>query len=346
MREIIRARAPLRLGLAGGGSDVSPFSNKFGGHVLNATIDLYAQVVLEPTTNGKIVFKSADKDESVVFDSLARLPDSKTLKLHCGIYNRMVTDFTGGNPLSFKMTTYADAPPGSGLGTSSTMVVCIIKAFNEWLRLGLCEYKIANLAYQIERIDLGFAGGKQDQYAAAFGGFNFMDFGPGDLVLVNPLRLSPWITNELEASTVLFYTGHSRESARIIENQILNVDDTSSDSHAALLSLKKDAVSMKSAILRGNLKEYADVLGKSWESKKRLSNMVSNSYLDSIYTAAIAAGATAGKLSGAGGGGFFMFYTPPEFRMDVIRGLNHFTGQVINFNYEMSGAESWRLFGS
>ena len=322
MREIIRSRAPLRLGLAGGGTDVSPFSDKFGGHVLNATIDLYAQVVLEPTMDQKIIFRAADKDEMIVFDSLSQLPDQQILKLHCGVYNRIVNKFTGGRPLSFKMTTYADAPPGSGLGTSSTMVVCIIQAFNEWLRLGLDEYEIANLAYQVERIDLGFSGGKQDQYAAAFGGFNFMDFGPGDSILVNPLRINPWIANELEASTVLFYTGHSRESAKIIEHQISNVDNTSSDSHAALLSLKKDAVGMKSAILRGDLKEYGEILGKSWESKKRLSKMVSNSHLDSIYAAAIAAGATAGKLSGAGGGGFFMFYTSPQYRMDVIRGLN------------------------
>jgi D-glycero-alpha-D-manno-heptose-7-phosphate kinase len=343
MKEIIRARAPLRLGLAGGGTDVSPFSESFGGHVLNATIDLYAQVILEPTANGKIVMMATDKNEVAEFDSSPSLPDEPLLRLYRGIYNRIINDYTDRRPLSFKITTYADAPPGSGLGTSSTMVVCIIQAFNEWLRLGLGNYEIANLAYQIERVDLGFTGGKQDQYAATFGGFNFIDFGPGESVLVNPLRVDQRIVNELEASTVLFYTGHSRESASIIQHQIINSEDKSSESYAALLLLKNDAQLMKSAILRGNLREYSEILGKSWESKKRLSKMVTNTQLDSIYNAALAAGATAGKLSGAGGGGFFMFYTAPQSRMDVIRGLAQFPGQVINFNFEMNGAESWRI---
>lgn len=342
MNEVIRSRAPLRLGLAGGGTDVSPFSNEYGGHVLNATIDLYAQVILEPTNNGSIEFIAADRNESILFPSIEALPIEPILSLHRGVYNRIVREFNGGKPLSFRMTTYADAPAGSGLGTSSTMVVCILQAFEEWLHLGLGEYELAHLAYEIEREDLSLSGGKQDQYAAAFGGFNFIDFGPADRVLVNPLRIKSSIINELEASTVLFYTGQSRESASIIEHQIVNAKDVNSESHAAMMELKSDALAMKAALLRGDFSLYGEILKKSWASKKRLSKSVSSLRLDSIYDAAIDAGAISGKLSGAGGGGFFMFFVPPQSRMSVIQALNRMHGQVINFHFDMNGAQSWR----
>lgn len=341
MKEIYRARAPLRLGLAGGGTDVSPFSDEHGGFVLNATIDLYAQAILEPRDDGKVVFMAEDREECVVLDATSELPDEEPLRLHRGIYNRIVREFNGGKPLSFKLTTYADAPAGSGLGTSSTMVVCIIHAFSEWLNMGLGEYDIAHLAYEIERLEMKLAGGKQDQYAAAFGGFNFIEFGANDKVLVNPLRVKNWVLNELEASTVLFYTGQSRESARIIEHQIESSREKGSASQEAMFALKRDAVEMKEAILRGQLSTYAHILKRSWAAKKQLAATVSNPALDAIYDSAIEAGALAGKISGAGGGGFFMFFVPPARRMSVIRELKKHNGQVMNFHFTKIGAQSW-----
>lgn len=342
MTQIYRARAPLRLGLAGGGTDVSPFSEEQGGYVLNATIDLYAQAILEPLETGEVIFAAEDREETVVLSAAAVLPDVEPLRLHRGIYNRIVRQFNNGQPLSFKLTTFADAPAGSGLGTSSTMVVCIIQAFSEWLGLGLGEYDIAHLAYEIEREELKLAGGKQDQYAAAFGGFNFIEFGPGaDRVLVNPLRIKEWVRNELEASTVLFYTGQSRESAKIIEQQMESTKVRQSPSVAAMFALKQDAVAMKEAILRGDLTKYAGILRQSWESKKQLAASVSNPMLDAIYDDAIAAGASAGKISGAGGGGFFMFFVPPARRMAVLRRLKQHRGEVMNFHFTAIGAQSW-----
>lgn len=342
MSQIYRARAPLRLGLAGGGTDVSPFSEEQGGYVLNATVDLYAQAILEPRNDGHIVFAAEDREETVDLESASTLPDQEPLRLHRGIYNRIVRQFNGGRPLAFKLTTFADAPAGSGLGTSSTMVVCIVQAFSEWLGLGLGEYEIARLAYEIEREELMLTGGKQDQYAAAFGGFNFIEFGPGlDRVLVNPLRIKEWVRNELEASTVLFYTGQSRESAKIIAQQIESVKTKSSSSVAAMVTLKKDAITMKEAILRGDLTRYANILRESWEAKKLLSSSVSNPHLDAIYDDAIKAGALAGKISGAGGGGFFMFFVPPNKRMALVRQLQKREGQVINFHFTAIGSQSW-----
>jgi D-glycero-alpha-D-manno-heptose-7-phosphate kinase len=167
---IIRSRAPLRIGLAGGGTDVSPYSDEYGGAILNATISLFAYATIEPLDNGKIIIHAIDKKEMVEYDSVEELPIDGTLILAKGIYNRIVKQYTH-KPLSFRLSTYVDAPAGSGLGTSSTLVVAIIGAFAEWLKLPLGEYDMARLAFDIERKDLAMAGGKQDQYAATFGGF-------------------------------------------------------------------------------------------------------------------------------------------------------------------------------
>jgi D-glycero-alpha-D-manno-heptose-7-phosphate kinase len=340
----IRARAPLRLGLAGGGTDVSPFSDEHGGYVLNATIDLYAQAILEPRDDGRVVFAAEDQQKRVEF-AAGDVHDVEPLRLHRGVYNRMVRQFNSGRPLALTLTTYADAPAGSGLGTSSTMVVCMVQAYSEWLQLGLGEYEIAHLAFEIEREDLQLAGGKQDQYAAAFGGFNFIEFGPRDRVLVNPLRVKDWVVNELEAATVLYYTGQSRESAHIIQRQIDQARARDPASLEATLALKQDALAMKEAILRGDLTRYAEVLGRSWRAKKQMAQGISNPAIDAVYDSALEAGAVAGKISGAGGGGFMMLFVPPERRMRVLRELARHPGQVMNFHFTGVGAQGWTLAG-
>lgn len=341
MIKIYRSRAPLRLGLAGGGTDVSPFSEEHGGYVLNAAIDLYAQTIIEPRDDGRLIFAAEDRGEH--FDCIPSgvVEDTGLLRLHKGIYNRVVRQFNGGRPLSLTLTTYADAPAGSGLGTSSTMVVSILQAYSEWLQLGLGEYDIAHLAYEIERLELGLAGGKQDQYAAAFGGFNFMEFGADDHVLVNPLRVKSWIINELEASTVLYYTGQSRESAQIIQQQIDNTRSKNARSLQAMFDLKRDALAMKEAILRGDLARYAEVLGRSWMAKKKMASSITNLEIDRVYECAVAAGAISGKISGAGGGGFMMFFVPPRLRMNVLRALAECPGQIMNFRFTGTGSQSW-----
>lgn len=216
---IIRSKAPLRLGLAGGGSDVSPYSDMYGGLVLNATINLYAYCTIEETSDNTISIHAYDSNNyEETFPSQKALPIDGNAILVKGVYNRIVKDYDFDS-LSFKKTTYNDAPAGSGLGTSSTMVVTILKAFIEWLGLPLGDYELARLAYEIERKDLGLAGGKQDQYAAAFGGFNYMEFLKDDMVIVNPLKVKRWVQDELEASMLLYFTGKSRSSAAIIDEQ-------------------------------------------------------------------------------------------------------------------------------
>jgi D-glycero-alpha-D-manno-heptose-7-phosphate kinase len=343
---LIRSKAPLRLGLAGGGTDIAVYYNRYGGYVLNATVDMYAYCTLEPAENRKTVFKAADIDAEETYTAENRLPASQKLPLHIGVYNRIVEDYRNGEPLSFVMTTYSDAPAGSGLGSSSTMVVAIIKAYTEWLNLPLGEYDIASLAYKIEREDLGLAGGKQDQYAATFGGFNFMEFDKEEKVIVNPLRLKRWIRNELEASLALFYTGVSRESANIIKNQIENTQTHNTKSLENMHELKKQAVTMKEALLKGDFKGFSDCLRYGWLAKKNIASSISNSFLDELYQYALDAGAESAKISGAGGGGFMMLYCNPCKRIQLIRALKQRDGIVLTPSFTEIGTQAWTIYNS
>jgi len=339
---IIRAKAPLRLGFAGGGTDVSPYSDLFGGAILNATISMCAYATLEPTSDGKIVFNSEDRGEYFEFASAKQLVIDEDLPILKAIYNRIVKDFTG-EALSFKLTTFVDAPPGSGLGSSSTLVVAILGAFAEWLRLPLGEYDLAHLAYEIERVDLKMAGGKQDQYAATFGGVNFMEFYADDRVIVNPLKIKADYMRELEFNMLLYYTGTSRVSSRIIEAQVQNVLDKDEVAVRAMHDLKSHALKMKEAILKGNLDDFGCLLDQSWHHKKNMAKNITNSEVDEVYAAAKNAGAIGGKLSGAGGGGFIVFYCPKTTRYSVTKALEKFNGRLRGYHFEDSGLTTWRV---
>lgn len=340
---IIRSRAPLRLGLSGGGTDVSPYCDEYGGAVLNATIAMYAYCTIEPLDNDKIVFVAADREEYFEGSLDEPLEYDGLLDLHKGVYNRVVTSFNQGKPLACKVTTYSDALAGSGLGSSSTMMVAILTAFVEWLRLPLGEYEIANIAYEIERLDIGLTGGRQDQYAATFGGFNFMEFYAKERVIVNPLRVKNWIIHELNSSMVLYYTGVSRSSADIIDKQIEHIESADSRSIEATHQLKQDAYDMKESLLRGDMTRFAEILGKSWEAKRKLAAKISNKKIDDLIEKAKNAGAYAGKVSGAGGGGFIMFLVNPVEKLNLVKILEQEPGQVVNFHFEKNGVQSWTI---
>ncbi len=339
---VIRSKAPLRVSLAGGGSDVSPFSDMFGGAILNATINLYAHASIEPADDGKITIVLADRNIEMTFDAVMALPVGNEIALHAGVYNRLVQDFIH-SPLSFRMITSVDAPPGSGLGTSSTLVVAIIGAFAEWQKLPMGEYDIAHLAYEIERQDLGLAGGKQDQYSATFGGVNYMEFFQGDKVIVNPLRIRQIYLDELSHNLVLYYTATSRSSAGIIEAQQRNVLSGNQVSIDAMHQMKKQAIMMKEALLRGNLYETGEILNYGWHHKKLMADEISNPLLEQIYATALNNGATGGKISGAGGGGFMLFYCPGNSRYAVIESLKQFGGETKRFEFTSSGLRTWTI---
>lgn len=340
---IIRARAPLRLGLAGGGTDVSPYCDLYGGYVLNATIDRYAYAVIRTLEEPLVRFVSTDQQTELTEPADTPLSLDGTLNLHKAVYNEMICHYNHGKPVPLEITTFCDAPIGSGLGSSSTLVVAMIKAFVELLNLPLDDYSIARLAFKIERVDCGLQGGRQDQYSATFGGFNFMEFYADEQALINPLRIKNWIISELEASLVLYYTGVSRESARIIADQSRNVKTGAADKVEAMHGMKQEALVMKECLLKGDFAGMVESMRQGWENKKRSADTVSNQQIEEIYNAAIDAGALAGKVSGAGGGGFMMFFVPPEQRMDVIRTLTNFGGQVSNCHFTKYGAQAWRV---
>jgi D-glycero-alpha-D-manno-heptose-7-phosphate kinase len=339
---IIRSKAPLRLGLAGGGTDVAPYSEIYGGSILNATISMYAYASIEPRNNGKIVMNSIDKKERYEFSSIDQLSVDGNLDLHKGIYNRVIRDFIH-KPLSFELTTYVDAPPGSGLGTSSTLVVAILGAFAEWLGLPLGDYDLAHLAYEIERIDLKMAGGKQDQYSATFGGVNFMEFSNKDKVIVNPLRIKEIYLDELAHNLILYHTETSRISSTIIEQQSKNVIDKNEKTIEAMHKLKEQAIMMKESILKGELDKIGELLDFGWKYKKNMASGITNPFIDEIYDTAIKNGALGGKISGAGGGGFMFFYCPGNTRSKVIEALNQFGGQTKRYEFTAKGLTTWSI---
>jgi D-glycero-alpha-D-manno-heptose-7-phosphate kinase len=219
----------------------------------------------------------------------------------------------------------------------------MIRAFVELLNLPLDDYTIAQLAFKIEREDCGLQGGRQDQYTATFGGFNFMEFYADNRAVINPLRIKNWILCELEASLLLFYTGVSRESAMIIADQSNNVKSGSVDAIEAMHGIKREALVMKECLLKADFEGIVESMRQGWESKKKSAKTVSNPHIEEIYNAAIMAGALAGKVSGAGGGGFMIFFVPPCKRMGVIRTLTEFDGLVSNCHFTKNGSQAWRI---
>ena len=337
---IYRSKAPLRIGLAGGGTDVSPYSDEFGGAILNATISLNAYASIELTNENGIVLEALDRNEKQQFNFQNQLPLDGTLDLLKGVYNRIQKDY-GIPHQNIKLSTYVEAPAGSGLGTSSTLVVAILGAFVEMLKLPLGDYDIAHYAYEIERNDLNLAGGKQDQYAATFGGVNFMEFYNHDKVIVNPLRIKQEYLNELENNLVLYFTATSRESATIIKDQQNNVTNQNEKSIEAMHQLKEQARMMKVALLKGELNKIGEILDFGFEQKRQMAKNISNSLIEEIYESAKKSGSTGGKISGAGGGGFMIFYCPKNTTYNVIKNLSSFGGVSRPYHFVKHGLTTW-----
>lgn len=335
----IRARAPLRIGLAGGGTDISPYCDEFGGAVLNVTIDRFAFASCIPRSDGRIVFEADDIGVREEWDGNGS--DASRLRLHRGVYVRMMKEFNRGEFVPLTLRTTVDAPAGSGLGSSSSLVVAMVDALREILSAPLGPYEVARLAYEIERVDLSLSGGRQDQYAAAFGGINFIEFLPGDRVIVNPLRARRNVFCELESSLVVCFSGQSRESANIIDQQTTVMKTADSAGMDALHQLKSDAMEMKRAFTEGDIDRMAAVLRSSWEAKKATASAVSNRRIDDLLELGLENGALAGKVSGAGGGGFIFFFVHPENRFRLTSALNDADGHATSVKFTEGGCETW-----
>lgn len=329
-----RARAPLRLSFCGGGTDVSPYPEEHGGCVLSATINHYAYASLRPRRDPRLTLASLDYDVVAKYEHPKRVKFDGTLDLLKAAVKALKVR-RGAD-----LWTHSDAPPGSGLGASSTLMVALLAVLREWLKLDLSPYELAELAYRVERVDLQLAGGRQDQYAASFGGFNFIEFG-ADGTVVTPLRLRRDTLEELEYRLLLCYMGQTRQSAHIIEKQTESYREGRSATVAALEALKRQTGEMKRALLLGHVDGFGELLHEAWLHKKKLAEGISTPQVDKMYTVARREGALGGKMTGAGGGGYFLFLTRFDRRHRVAAALEKLGGQVVPFQFEPRGVQSW-----
>jgi D-glycero-alpha-D-manno-heptose-7-phosphate kinase len=332
---LIRAKAPLRVSFAGGGTDVPPFPEREGGLVLSATINRYAYGALAPRSDSRIGIDSADfglslkygVEDEIAFDGRLDLAKAAIRKLGRGGYDLFL---------------HSNAPPGSGLGSSSAVMVALIGLLKEFHGRPLTDYDIAQLAFDLERKELGIKGGLQDQYAATFGGFNFIEF-EGDRVIVNPLRIPADVIHELEHNMLLCYTGKTRSSDRIIEDQTKRWKGGDDFALEGLRAGKELAVAMKNALLQRRLRDFGDLLGAAWEQKKKMSPKISNEFIDTAYEEARKHGALGGKVTGAGGGGYMLFYCPFQCRHRVADALTAMRGKVTEFEFTANGLTTWSV---
>ena len=330
---VIRGRAPLRVSFGGGGTDVEPFCVNQGGAIIGSTINKYAYCSIVPRDDEEIIVHSLDFDMTVKYNTRENYVYDGKLDLVKAALKGM--DIRQGCEVYLQ----CDAPPGSGLGTSSTVMVAMLAAMARWKGVEMDAYRLADLAYEVEREDLKIAGGYQDQYAATFGGFNFIEFHGRNNVVVNPLRIKKDIIHELQYNLLLCYTGNIHISANIIKDQVQNYEKK--DGFEAMCEVKALAYAMKDELLKGNLHSFGKLLNYGWESKKRMSSKITNPQVDALYNEATAAGALGGKLLGAGGGGYLLMYCPYNLRHKVAARLEAAGGQLTDWCFELRGAQSW-----
>jgi D-glycero-alpha-D-manno-heptose-7-phosphate kinase len=333
---LLRARAPLRVSFAGGGTDVPPYPEENGGLVLSATINRYAYGTLRPRQDRQIGIQSLDLDAVVSIALEEARPDGDRLDLIKAAIQKLASD----SPLGFDLFLHSAAPPGSGLGSSSAVVVALVGLLSDHMRLPLTDYEKARLAYTVERVDLGLKGGTQDQYAAVFGGFNFMEF-RGEDVIVNPLRIPTESIQELEYNLLLCFTGGTRVSDHIIDDQTDRYRSKASSTVDGLQMQKELAVEMKDALLRGNLTEFGKLLGRAWEYKKQMSPKITNPHIDELYEEALKHGAIGGKVTGAGGGGYMLLYCRYDAKHEVRAALAALGAEAVDFEFDHVGLTTW-----
>jgi len=334
---IIKSRTPLRVSFAGGGTDIPPYPEMKGGAVISTTVTKYAYVILKPRFGTEMRINSIDYNLMMTLKSISDLEYDGNLDLVKAAIKLFQIENYG-----FDMLVSCDASPGSGLGSSSAVMVAIIGAFRELLKKPLTSYEVAELAYKLERIELGIKGGLQDHYAATFGGFNFIEFGRSSVV-VNPLRIRPEIINELHSNLLLFDTCRTRLSARIIDRQMKAAKDGERVVLESLDFLKQLAIDMKNSLLRGNLKDFGELLHSGWEFKKKIDSEITNPAIEELYSLARENGAIGGKVCGAGGGGHILVYCDLENRHNVIKKLEELGCKLVTFGFESNGLQTWEV---
>jgi D-glycero-alpha-D-manno-heptose-7-phosphate kinase len=328
------ARAPMRISFAGGGTDVAPYPEREGGAVLSAAITRYAFASARLREDDQFNLTSLD----LGLTAEGHVSELSELDRRLHLLRAPVERLAGGRGVDLRVQS--QAPPGSGLGASSTIVVAVVGALIAAQGRTESRHRVAEQAIELERRDLGLEGGTQDQYAATFGGFNFMEFHPGG-VTVNQLRLPSSTIATLEHNLLLCHLGTSRESARIIEDQRRRYEQESGTTAEALGRQKELAVEMKQALLAGELDRFGTLLDEVWRAKQALSPLIATGESLRAYETAKAAGVLGGKITGAGGGGYMLFYSPFERRFEVAQALRDEGFDVLDISIDDMGMESW-----
>jgi len=333
---IIRSKAPFRVSFGGGGTDMPPYCTEHGGCVVSTTIDRHIYTSIEPRNDKKIRIISTDFNEEYVYNLKdADYSDSFELfKATIKILN--IKD-------GFNITISSDLPVGSGMGGSSTLVVALIGAFNELYKLNFSKQEIAQKAYEIERIELKQKGGYQDQYAAAYGGFNFIEF--KDVVKIYPINTTPDMINELQYRTILCFVGGSHFSSEIQDEVLKGYKFEKKSFIDSMQDLKDIAIEMKHIVESNDiskLDQFGELIHQGWLAKKSLSSKISNKNIENFYLTSRKFGVIGGKLLGAGGGGHLLLFSDPDKKFDVIRELRKIGGIIINFHFNPKGLEVWK----
>lgn len=335
----IISKAPLRISFAGGGTDLEPFCSTHGGCVLSATINQYAYVKIEPNpslTEDTWEFCSPDLNETQIVTGNIDNWDTARSTLLINAYKYLYQTYLF-ELLPVKITGYCEAPPGSGLGSSSAYTVATVSAINRYYSLGLSKYDIAKVSHHIERIVCGMPGGKQDQYASTFGGINFIEF--KDQTLVNPIELPESVSEQIQMSTMLYYVGQPRNTV-VIEDNIKNLVENK-DTVNKTFELKENCNKFFKAITTGNHNMISSLMNENHQIKKQLSSKIIEPYIEEIYQVAISNGASAGKICGAGGGGHMIFFTDFLNRHKLVNALNQKSGHIVPFVFTNKGVQTW-----
>lgn len=326
------ARAPVRISLAGGGTDLPAYYDKHGGLVISTSINKYIYVFVSPSTGRGVPISSSD------YRAFSRhsAGEAPLWDGDLGLVKATLHEF--GVIEGYSLFLASEVPPGTGLGSSSTVAVALIKALATLRNVRLSPSEVAEYACRIELEKVRSPIGKQDQYAAAFGGLNAITFEP-DRVSVNRLRVSPDVLGELEQNLLLFFTGSTRNAAQILRQQQQATADDHGPTLEALNAIHAAAFETRRALEAGDLRRFGEILADSWEQKKRLASGVSNPWIDELYDLAQKRGAIGGKLTGAGGGGFLLLYCEAADRGSVTDALEGAGLYCMDFRFERAGAQ-------
>jgi D-glycero-alpha-D-manno-heptose-7-phosphate kinase len=327
-------RSPVRISFGGGGTDLPSYYERFGGAVLSAAINKYFYTVLQKRNDGKIQIISADLRTTETWHNIARMEVcGNALEIPLAVLKEF------GREVSVNLFLASEIPPGTGLGSSASVCVNLTKLLATYNYLSLSKYELAERAFHIARKVLGRPVGKQDEYASAFGGLNFISFFRDGMTQVDPLNLVPELVRELQSSLMLFFTGESHHSWTILKEQDESTRKTDGGVAGYLHEIRKLAEPMKAALLAGELNKFGLLLNEGWEIKKRLSSKISTPRIDEMYEVALRNGAVGGKIAGAGGGGFLLLFCRPACQQNVRKALATMGVQEMGFEFDFQGAQ-------